>query len=178
MTQPQTAPAAGSDVTNFVRVINQLLAHLPGTEPIPATQSLEELAQRLQATVDALPDIRNDDQGTVVQLQARVAELSEQLAAERQRAFEQQQQQFHQAVDRLVADARITPADAQLLMEAGQPAGYQLSLLSAFERLPAGAAFPQQPLTRAFANPLPPKIHSSGSMTAERAKTIASSFRG
>lgn len=165
----------------LVRVLNQLLARLPSWSLVPEEISLEDLARQLGVLVEQFenpPDSTDDSQATIQRLQAEVDELNRQLSLERTRSAERQRRQFEQVLDRLVIDGRISPADRDGLLEAGEPTGYRLSLLAPFEKLPSGAAFPLRPLARTAADPSPPSIAPHREMSSERAREIAQCFKG
>jgi hypothetical protein len=180
----QAAAATASSVSthrDLVRALNQLLSRLPGWDLVSEEAPVAEVTRRIESLVNdfAQPGSADGDatRETIERLQSEVEALTRQLQTERARIAEQQRQQFVQVLDRLVADGRISPADRTGLLEAGEPTGYRLSLLTPFEKLPTGSAFPIRPLARTVADPSPPLVAGPAEMTSDRAREIAQSFR-
>ena len=115
------------------------------------------------------PDIR--------QLRLDYERATHELALERERSAEQTRHVYVATLDRLLREGRISSVDRPALLDAGAPAGYSLSLLAPFERIPTGTAVPIGRLARTGARAQPPAIEGGSSVSDRRATEIARSFR-
>lgn len=141
----QTMEEARVDVAAAVELINQIAAAL-GTShqlPIETTEAdfvarLVELRDRIEAMVTA--DMAGG--ASQLSLEDQLTHVTRQLEQEREQSSRDREQRFSETLDRLIADGRLLARDREDLLEAARPAGYSLSLLAPFERLPAGSMIP------------------------------------
>jgi len=89
---------------------------------------------------------------------------------------QERQHAFGRAMDRLIAEGRLTPADRDALLEAARPAGYSLSLLGPFERVPAGVTVPTVPAARRNAHAKAPAMGKPRVLSDDRAREIVRSY--
>ncbi len=79
-------------------------------------------------------------------------------------------------MDRLIGEGRLLPADKESLLEAARPAGYSLSLLVPFERIPIGFAIPTTSTSRRAARAEAPAIGRKREMSEKRIREIVRSY--
>lgn len=183
------------DIARIVATVNRMLKALGSLLLLPDDTKADELpdrlaniaAQMLPATpesADAGAVVPTDDaESTPVDIDAEVARLRMQLAqterqltAERASGSAERERLFVGSVDRMIETGRLTPAERDGVVDAGRTAGFALSLLAPFERLPMGVAFATTAVARRHAEAREPLLHSTPPMTAERAKELARSF--
>ena len=158
---------------NFERIkssINRLLDAAGCSCLLPEETTVENLAENLEAIGEQLSH-------TMGELRLQLEQLTEQIEQERQAARDKDRQVFEAALDRLSTEGKIAPADKPAILEVGEPAGYSLSLLAPFEKIPVGAAVPVVRIARTGADASPPSPGGRAPMTPDRAAEIARTDR-
>ncbi len=109
---------------------------------------------------------------TVEQLRLELERTREAFDNHRQQEAAARKQVYLRCVSDLVEQGKLTPADRPEMASIGESAGYRLSLLAPFARIPSGSAVPTDSVVRRYASANEPAI-GSAPMTDERAKEIA-----
>ncbi|MBX9652080.1 phage protease, partial [bacterium] len=145
------------DMATIVQLINEMMGALgtsyqlaEDTDESNFESRLRDLRDRIDAVVsdhDPSPD-QSADTPVSASLQQQLDSVTRQLANHRHLLNQEREQAFGRAMDRLITEGRLTPADRESLLEAARPAGYSLSLLGPFERMPAGGVIPTSPAAR------------------------------
>lgn len=166
-------------------LLRRLLQRAIGNVDLPDGLGLDDLIDRVETALresgenDAptVGDAPPTDPEGVRQLWLAYEATRGELDQERERTSLARQSAFCQQLDRLIGEGRLAPADRPGLLVSAAATGYQLSLLTPFERIPAGAAIPLRRVAARHATPEPPRVKEDGPMNAARAKDIARDYR-
>ena len=175
------------DVDAIVAIINEMVDALGTSYRLPDGTDSSNLLERLRALRDQIDAVVSEDTSpdtataeedikVSASLQQQLDHVTRQLANERRQMGQEREHAFAGAVDRLIGEGRLTPADKESLLEAARPAGYSLSLLSPFERMPAGAVVPTSPASRRSANAKAPRVGRNHALSEDRVREIVRSY--
>lgn len=191
------------DIAKIVATVNRILQALGSLLLLPDDTKEKELTERLDSIASQLgPEPQPDEvpadsfaadsaadnsaadselspgdiDAEVAQLRLQLSQSRQQLRAERQRGEQERQRLFVGSLDRMVEQGRLTPADRGGVYEAGRSAGFALSLLTPFERIAPGSAFPTDRIASRHAHSNEPSVRPGATMSDERAKQLARCF--
>lgn len=163
--------------------LNRLLSAAGSNESLPDGETAAEILPMLYAILARLfgpstPAANDGPESETRRLALELDAARTELEALRSERDRERRAAFFQALDRLVAEGRVAPADREAIASACESAGWRLSLLAPFERIPAGSAAPMKPVARRFARPDPPRPGDPEEpMSPDRASEIARRFR-
>lgn len=173
------------DMAVIVQLINEMMGALgtsyqlaEDTDESNFESRLRDLRDRIDAVVSENdpPSDQTPDAPVSASLQRQLDNVTRQLANHRNLLIQEREQAFGRAMNRLIAEGRLTPADREALLEAARPAGYSLSLLGPFERMPVGGMIPTSATARRNAHSRAPSIGKSKSPSEDRLREIVRSY--
>lgn len=173
------------DMATIIQLINEMMGALgtsyqlaDDTDESNFESRLRDLRDRIDAVVsDHDPSSeKSPDSPVSANLQQQLDSVTRQLANHRHLLNQEREQAFGRAMDRLIAEGRLTPADREALLDAARPANYSLSLLGPFERMPAGGMVPTSPAARRNANASAPRIGKPKGLSDDRVREIIRSY--